>query len=138
MWGLSRRRVETCMRRGESVLVSSLTKVLDSQGSKLTACTPSEKRLRVPLASFRARWMACNSLYLEERWGSFLNRRIRVHRQEMVYYCCSSPLSPPVNTEGLQLWDFLKIVWRQPVTTEGGQRPIFPQENGCQFVLGIL
>ena len=52
---LSCRRVETCMSRGESGLASSLMKDLDNQGSKLTAYTLSEKRLRGPLTSFRAK-----------------------------------------------------------------------------------
>jgi hypothetical protein len=51
---LSRRRVETCMSRAESGLGSCLTKDLDSQGSKLTVYTFSEKRLRGPLTYFRA------------------------------------------------------------------------------------
>jgi hypothetical protein len=42
---LSCRSVETWMSRVESGLASSLTKDLDSQGSKLTAYTLSEKRL---------------------------------------------------------------------------------------------
>ena len=36
---LSHKRVETCVSRSESRLVSNLTKDLDSQGSKLTAYT---------------------------------------------------------------------------------------------------
>jgi hypothetical protein len=43
---LSCRRVETCMSRWEIGLVSSLKKDVDNQGSKLTAYTLSEKRLR--------------------------------------------------------------------------------------------
>ena len=49
------RRVETCMSRGESWLVSSWTKDLDNQGSKLTVYTLSEKRLGESLNSFRTR-----------------------------------------------------------------------------------
>jgi hypothetical protein len=49
---LSCRRVETCKSRGESGLASSLMKDLDNQGSKLTAYTLSEKRLRGALDFF--------------------------------------------------------------------------------------
>jgi hypothetical protein len=56
MWEtLSYRRVETYMSRGESGLAFSLMKDLDNQGSKLTACTLSGKRLMESLTSFRAR-----------------------------------------------------------------------------------
>ena len=44
------------MSRGESGLAFSLMKDLDNQGSKLTACTLSGKRLMESLTSFRARW----------------------------------------------------------------------------------
>jgi hypothetical protein len=43
------------MSRGESGLAFSLMKDLDNQGSKLTACTLSGKRLMESLTSFRAR-----------------------------------------------------------------------------------
>jgi hypothetical protein len=43
------------MSRGESRLASSLMKELDNQGSKLTAYTLPEKRLRGPMTSFRAK-----------------------------------------------------------------------------------
>lgn len=68
-------------------------------------------------------------------WNSSLTQRIGGSFSEEQYVIAA--FLPSANIQGAPIMDFSENSLGVVIATEGGQRPIFYQDNGCQFVLGI-